>query len=361
MQLLRSCTDCGTRYPDADSACPACGHCNESRQLAALRSYVTDNWSSHYAGPFERLLGEELRGQKAGWTWNWSAAFTPLWFLYRRLYWAFIGFTTLHLVTLGMLTPVLFVVQGYWGDRLLFRKARAVLRVAGPHPDFARLIWLGRPLAWVPFLPFAPLVVAIFALVTPDGRGSAAGLRAGDEPGNPRNEQPATETKVVFSADGLSQVTVPGSWRPMPEMSEEEGIEAGSVAADQYVASVAESRIDLDSALDLAAYARWALDEARNRVTADSTSEARPLTVQGRSAIQYEIRGTTDRHIRVVYWVTVIETPHHFHRVFTWTLLSRASESEALLQDVVGSFRETTREAPAPVPSTDLSGPVTRG
>ena len=136
--------------------------------LLRLRAYIGPKWDSHYRRRFEELLDAKLSGTRAGWTWNWAAALMPIWFPYRRLYAALAGLlavaaviTLLDYAAAGNMeggSPVailflgLMVAQGYFADRLLFRKAWSVVTAPDAPADPNELARLGKPIKWVAWL-----------------------------------------------------------------------------------------------------------------------------------------------------------------------------------------------------------------
>ena len=116
-----ACPACKKEIPAIAAACKHCGKGSregtsvsaEKRRRLALKAegrvsqpvvnavasrlqrYVGANWDSHYEAPFIELLNAQERGTPCYWTWNWSAALTPWWFFYRRLYLAGLGMSFL--------------------------------------------------------------------------------------------------------------------------------------------------------------------------------------------------------------------------------------------------------------------------
>ena len=167
-----ACPACKTEIPAIAAVCKHCGKSfrentsvsEEMRRRMALKAedpvsqrvdavairlqrYVGANWDSHYEAPFLEMLNAQERGTPCGWTWNWSAALTPWWFFYRRLYLAGLGISFL-LFSIGFLGTVavesaeaqkfaiaLYVglkgVSGLSADQLLFRKAYKKVTSAG--------------------------------------------------------------------------------------------------------------------------------------------------------------------------------------------------------------------------------------
>jgi hypothetical protein len=139
--------------------------------MTALAAYVGPKWQSHYRTCFEGLLAATLDGTKHRWTWNWSACIFPGWFLYRRLYTAFVGFVVLESFVAALAVPipplivVPMLVRGYVGDRLLFRKAMFTLPLDA-EVDFVSLQRAGKPHKWVLWVPIVIAAIGFVAAIT---------------------------------------------------------------------------------------------------------------------------------------------------------------------------------------------------
>ncbi|HEU4453981.1 MAG TPA: DUF2628 domain-containing protein, partial [Longimicrobium sp.] len=169
-----TCAQCGTRISDVLRACLGCGWAGHERDemLERLQTYVGPNWERHYRQPFEALLEAQYTGARVDWTWNWAAALLfPFWLLYRRLYLACLGAFILYGLAgalsgsgfSGVFFVLLFFVQGWAGDRLLFDKAFASVGVNGDRVWLARV---GKPLRLVVWGACAWMALpAVFAAV----------------------------------------------------------------------------------------------------------------------------------------------------------------------------------------------------
>jgi hypothetical protein len=186
---LITCPDCSRQISDSAAVCPGCMRANHfthtppavgDRVMEGLRAYVGPNWDSHYAYSFGQLLHGERKGVATGWTWNWPAALTPLWFLYRRLYiaflasaaaWYVLAYLSILLVIFSPARATValslvvggIILQGWIADRLLFAQARALVRDGTAiHPlDLARR---GAPHRWVPWTAAAMTVLGSFGV-----------------------------------------------------------------------------------------------------------------------------------------------------------------------------------------------------
>jgi len=163
----------------ADAAeCPTCGAPlpDDDRLYEA---FVGRRWDSHYRDRLTRFHREE--GGKV--SWNWAAFFVPGWFLYRKLYDYWIGFLLLFMVCgavegaagalglTGVAVAAAFgailgvpILQGLFGDFLLFRRARRVIAhlrgtTADPHALQTAVARRGGTTLLPPLLVVVPVTV----------------------------------------------------------------------------------------------------------------------------------------------------------------------------------------------------------
>jgi hypothetical protein len=184
---LVTCPDCRRQISDSAAVCPGCRRAGRGPapavtaridlEMEGLRAYVGPNWDSHYVYSFGQMLHGERKGAATGWTWNWPAALTPLWFLYRRLYVAFLA-SSVAWYALGQLCLLLvlfsparitvalslvvggIILQGWIADRLLFAQAHALVR-DGTYIHPAELARRGAPHRWVAWTAAAAVVLGI--------------------------------------------------------------------------------------------------------------------------------------------------------------------------------------------------------
>ena len=60
--------------------------------------------------------------------------------------------------------------------------------------------------------------------------------------------------------------------------------------------------------------------------------------IGGYPAVQYQLRGSVDK-VKLVYFHTTVEGPNSFHQIVAWTLPSRLTKNEPVLQGVIRSLR----------------------
>jgi hypothetical protein len=146
-------------------------------------------------------------------------------------------------------------------------------------------------------------------------------------------------TTLVTSTDGHSEVMTPAGWSVQKDLNDKADLQVANPRAEQYLIVLTENKADLVD-MTLEKYIGVTRDGFTAKLTDVKVSEPRTLTINGMSAIQYEISATS-QNTRVVYWVTCVEGAKHFHQILAWTLASQADANRELLKQVVETFRET--------------------
>jgi hypothetical protein len=149
--------------------------------------------------------------------------------------------------------------------------------------------------------------------------------------------QKVTPTTIT-SDDSISQVAVPGTWQKLSNLNDVADLQAGYPRQEQYLIVITESKADMVDT-DLEAYTKIILQKLTKNVKSPQVSAPRNLTISGRSAIQYEVRGIV-KNLNVVYWLTSVDGAQNFHQVLAWTLASKAEANQPILQGVIESFHE---------------------
>ncbi|MEM8530066.1 MAG: hypothetical protein AAGF95_04440 [Chloroflexota bacterium] len=149
------------------------------------------------------------------------------------------------------------------------------------------------------------------------------------------------ETKTIVSTDGQSQISVPDFWTEETDLNDEAELQAASPLFEQYIIVLTESKTDFEGFdINLQSYAEIVRDNFLDSLGEVSVTDEQSLTINGRDAIQYELRGTVDG-LDVVYWMTCVEGNDNYYQILSWTLLEYVDISAPALQEVVESFQET--------------------
>ena len=144
---------------------------------------------------------------------------------------------------------------------------------------------------------------------------------------------------VLTSPDGRFQLTVPGDWRKETELNQQATIQASNRVRETYVVLLSESKGDFTDEMTLERFTKATRDNMMAGVRSAESAEPTPTNISGNPALQYEIRGGVEG-LNIVYLITTVETPEHYHQIITWTLPSRLEQHRPTLLEVTRSFKE---------------------
>ncbi len=147
-----------------------------------------------------------------------------------------------------------------------------------------------------------------------------------------------SNTKVITSTDGLTQVTVPDNWQDNLDLNDIATLQAGNARQELYLIVISENKSDFVD-MDLEQYSEQTIGNILDSLQSSEVSEPETMTINGHQALQKEIRGVID-NLRVIYLHTSIESAENYHQVLVWTLQSQSEKGLPVLRDVVQSFTE---------------------
>lgn len=147
-----------------------------------------------------------------------------------------------------------------------------------------------------------------------------------------------SNTKVITSTDGLTQVTVPDNWQDNLDLNDIASLQAGNARQELYLIVISENKSDFVD-MDLEQYSEQTIGNILDSLQSSEVSEPETMTINGHQALQKEIRGVID-NLRVIYLHTSIESAENYHQVLVWTLQSQSEKGLPVLRDVVQSFTE---------------------
>jgi hypothetical protein len=163
----------------------------------------------------------------------------------------------------------------------------------------------------------------------------------GEGPGG----DPNALTETISSETGL-QMKVPASWRKDTALNAQADLQASNRDAEAYALVIPDLKQEfVNPKLD--DFATIAKDNFVKGIQNANVTGPRPLTLNGKPAIRYEIQGVAD-NVRVVYLMTLLETDTRFLQVITWSLPDRLRENRPILEKVTASVRETRPASPSP-------------
>lgn len=152
-----------------------------------------------------------------------------------------------------------------------------------------------------------------------------------------RFEHVATSGKEIVSADGSARLKVPEDWSELKDLNANAKLQAGNKWKEQFVIVLSENKADFDN-LTLQRHHQITRDAMIKKMKNASAGETVETTVDGRSALQDEIRGTQDG-MNIVFLHTTVDGEESFHQVLAWTSKTRWDEQKAKLQEITETFR----------------------
>ncbi|MEB4783467.1 RDD family protein [Paenibacillus jamilae] len=145
--------------------------------------------------------------------------------------------------------------------------------------------------------------------------------------------------EVFISKDNQFAITVPWNWSRDNMINEEADISIKNEFTDRYLIVLSEPKSDFDSSMTLQEYKGIIEDHLVSEITDPELGLASDRVVNGYPAIEFTLKGEVDG-IPIMYNVTTIETPSHYHQVLAWTYASRYGRAQQELRKIRDSFRE---------------------
>lgn len=158
--------------------------------------------------------------------------------------------------------------------------------------------------------------------------------------------------KALTSTDGALQFQVPENWAAS-ELNPVAAVQAGDPDTEAYGMVIEDPRKPLKD-YTLERFADVQMQQLVTGLGLASLSAPRQVQVDGKEAVQYQLKGFFDQ-IEVVYLYTFVETPDRFLKVVTWSLASEFDDNKEVLEQVATSVREL-KGLPSPTP--EASNPV---
>ena len=162
----------------------------------------------------------------------------------------------------------------------------------------------------------------------------------------------AQKASTVYSDDGVSELTAPDSWRTRPNFGRSATIRLADDAADRYLLVNSYFPHEVE-ATPFEQFAERASGALMRRLSGGKISAPRPLTLNGRPAVEYEVSGKSG-DTPIAYLSTVVDGEQARHHLVAWTLAERYSAHRGALRELVASFRESAARRAAKT-RTDLT------
>lgn len=152
------------------------------------------------------------------------------------------------------------------------------------------------------------------------------------------SKPPGPKTKDILSANGKLQITVPSAWVEKKGLNDSADLQAAYTPSEMYVIVLSEPKEDLQD-MSLEAHSKLTREALLEGVKDPVVTGPFASQVDGRPAIQYEIRGGVD-HVKVVYLHVTVDGRKYFHQILAWTVPSRLEANRPTLEGVIQRFKE---------------------
>ena len=146
---------------------------------------------------------------------------------------------------------------------------------------------------------------------------------------------------TITSDDGKVQATTPGNWKKRTDLHEDGMLQAANAIEENYIVVIPDNKADLDDEMTVESHSDLTRSTILESIK-DGQQTAGPimLTINGRPAVQYELRGVVSG-IKVVYLHTTADGEDKFYQILAWTMPSKYQKNKPILESVVNSFKET--------------------
>ena len=143
--------------------------------------------------------------------------------------------------------------------------------------------------------------------------------------------------KTVIASDKKTQITVPSTWGVL-QLNDAAELQVGNAKDEAYLIVLNEAKDDLYG-WNLEKHSRVTLGNLLGKVAFPVVSGPKSLTIGGRPALQYEIRGAS-KNRNIVYIHTSVDGVKHFSQILAWTLPSHAETALPQLLQAITTFQE---------------------
>lgn len=144
----------------------------------------------------------------------------------------------------------------------------------------------------------------------------------------------------VYSSNNASRVNVPGRWLERSDLNTEANLQVADLRAEEYLIIISEPKSDFPGNWTFRNHAdvtrQLLLDNLGVNASVSSPAQ---IEIDGRQAVQYEIR-TEIQGLQVVYLHTTVDGDNTYHQLLAWTLADRYPRNQTVLRSAISSFEE---------------------
>lgn len=172
-----------------------------------------------------------------------------------------------------------------------------------------------------------------------DNSGQADDSTNSKEDDNSDQADNSNEDLVVFKDEqNKYQVSAASDWQDANgELHDESDFQIYNLRKEKYFMALMESKEDFDD-FSLQEYFDIVTDSFLDSLDKVEQGDVKEVTINGNKGLQYTVDASID-NLKIVYFVTIIETPTDYGQLITWTLKSKWDEHKDEYNDIINSFK----------------------
>jgi hypothetical protein len=143
---------------------------------------------------------------------------------------------------------------------------------------------------------------------------------------------------VITGKSGRPRIAAPAGWRSEKELNVQADLQACDPPQQVCVIVIRDDKATVGASLTLAGFSRYTRGQILKKLQNPRESAETALQIAGHAALQYELRGRTER-VDLVYLHTSVETPEHFYQILGWTSAGQFRVERTALRDIAASFQ----------------------
>ncbi len=158
----------------------------------------------------------------------------------------------------------------------------------------------------------------------------------------PGGNAAAVALTEVQALNRTSALQVPSTWKDLPQLNPAATVRRGDQRRNRYAVVLSDAKILVPQFTTLAAFGKRVEDLMRKGLPDYQASLPQSLTIAGRPALQRVVRGNVNG-VRLVYLMTLVDGPTHYHRILLWSLATDWERARPLFERVARTFRPAGR------------------
>jgi hypothetical protein len=163
----------------------------------------------------------------------------------------------------------------------------------------------------------------------------SGGSTSAPKPSASAGPPPPPPTVAIASQDGAMHIAAPLGWRSETDLNKIAQLQTCDRAQQSCLVVIREARTD--PAITLERFARVASGLVLKNLEGGIDSGPVALKIDGRDALQYELRGVI-KQTHLVYLHTSLMSQAHYYQVIGWTSPELFPRQKAVLSDITSSF-----------------------